>query len=181
MKREILLLTFISSLFLLAAACGSPASNSSNSTNINANAAAGNANHPTMPIPRNNEETFNDAPTIGPVVQKYYEALKNKDDAGVRDTLSADFLKTIESDMKDQKRTDLAAFLAETDYRPGQVIETRNEKIEGDKATAELRGGPYKNWTTFTFAKENGKWKFTGGSPDIDTMPKSNSNAVSPH
>jgi hypothetical protein len=180
MKREILLLTFIS-LLILMTACGAPESNSANTANGNANVAAGNANHPTMPIPRNDEATFNDAPTIGPTIQKYYEALKNKDDAAVRDTLSADFLKTIQDDMKDQKRTDLAAFLAETDYRPGQVIETRNEKIEGDKATAELRGGAYKNWTTFTFAKENGKWKFTGGSPDIDTMPKSNSNAVSPH
>lgn len=165
----------------LAAACGSTAENSANTSNSNANAASGNANHQTMPIPKNDEATFNNAPTLGPVIQKYYDALKNKDDAGVRDTLTADFLKTIEADMKDQKRTDLAAFLAETDYRQGQVIETRNEKIDGDKATAEIRGGAYKNWTTFTFAKEGGKWKFTGGSPDIDTMPKSNSNAVSPH
>lgn len=181
MKREILLITVFSSMIIVTASCGGNVENSTNGSNANANIATGNSNHPTMPIPRNDEATFNNAPTIGPTVQKYYEALKNKDDAGVRDSLTADFLKTIQSDMKDQKRTDLAAFLAETDYRPGQVIETRNEKIEGDKATAELRGGAYKNWTTFTFAKEGGKWKFTGGSPDIDTMPKSNSNAVSPH
>jgi hypothetical protein len=121
------------------------------------------------------------APTLAPVVQQYYDALKTKDDAKLKETLTADFLKNIEDDMKASNRKDLAAFVAETDYREGQTIEVRNEKIEGDKAVAQLRGGAYKNWTAFEFAKEDGKWKFTGGSPEIDTVPKANTNSVSPH
>jgi len=160
--------------------CGgpSPANNASNSnlTNENANVPA----HGTV-ANRNNEPTTNNAPTLTPVVDQYYEALKTKDDEKLKETLTTAFLKNIEDDMKAENKKGLAAFVAETDYREGQSIEVRNEKIDGDKAVAELKGGAYKNWTAFEFAKENGKWKFTGGSPETSNMPKSNTNTVSPH
>lgn len=162
---------------LIASCGGGPANTNVNSNSGNANVA----NHGQMPIPRHEEETFNNAPTLEPVVRQYYDALKTKDDAKLKETLTADFLKNIEDDMKASNRKDLAAFVAETDYREGQTIEVRNEKIEGDKAVAQLRGGAYKNWTAFEFAKEDGKWKFTGGSPEIDSVPKANTNSVSPH
>jgi hypothetical protein len=183
MKREIFLLTFICLLILMMSSCGgtSTTSNEANAANGNANGISNANSHPGMTTTRNDEPTVNNAPTLNPVVQQYYEALKDKDDAKLRDTMTAEFQKNIDDDMKSQNRKDFAAFVAETDYRAGQVIETRNEKIEGDKGTAELRGGPYKNWTAFEFAKENGKWKFTGRSPEIESMPKTNSNVVSPH
>jgi hypothetical protein len=180
MKREIYLSAFLLALILIICSCGgqSTANNASNVT-----ASNGNANVPAhgTTVNRNNEPTTNNAPTLAPVVQQYYDALKNKDDEKLKETLTTAFLKNIEDDMKAENKKGLAAFVAETDYREGQTIEVRNEKIEGDKAVAELRGGVYKNWTPFEFAKENGKWKFTGGSPETSNMPKSSTNTVSPH
>jgi hypothetical protein len=129
---------------------------------------------------RNEEPTTNNAPTIGPVVQQYNEALKTKNDQMLRDTLTAEFTKSLEIDMKTENRKDFAAYVAESDYRPGQVLEVRNEKIDGNKGVAEIRGGAYKNWTAFSFALENGKWRFTGGSPELDNMPPT-SNTANPH
>jgi hypothetical protein len=176
MKRWFCLSAFFTLLIFIAASCGgpSPANNAGNANNANGNLASG------SPIKPPDQPTLNDAPTLNPVVQQYYEALKNKDDAKLRETMTAEFQKSIDDDMKAEKRKDFAAFVAETDYRPGQAIETRNEKIEGDKGQAEIRGGPYKNWTAFEFAKENGKWKFTGRSPAIENV-KSQANSNSPH
>lgn len=181
MKREIYLSIFLTGIISLISACSGPAANTYTNSNVNAgNANAGNS-HGQMTTTRNDEPTENNAPTLGPVVQQFYDALRDKDDAKLKETLTAKFEKTLEDDMKSQNEKNLAAFVAKTDYRPGQVIEVRNEKIQGEKATAELRGGAYKNWTAFEFAKENGKWKFTGGSPEIDNVPKANTNSVSPH
>jgi hypothetical protein len=181
MKRDFYLSIFLAVVISVIAACGGgePANNESNANSSNGNSAAG--NHPPMPIPHNTEPTENNAPTIAPVVQQFYDALRDKDSAKLKDTITAKFEKTLEDDMKSQNEMDLAAFVAKTDYRPGQVIEVRNEKIQGDKAVAELRGGAYKNWTAFEFAKENGKWKFTGGSPEIDNVPPANTSSTSPH
>jgi type I restriction-modification system DNA methylase subunit len=113
------------------------------------------------------------------VVQQYYDALKTKDDAKLKETLTTAFVDRIQESMKDDNfKGSLAAFVAQDEYREGSNIEVRNEKINGNRASAELRGGAYKNWTTFDFALESGKWRFTGGSPDIDSMPASNVNAA---
>ena len=160
----------------LSTACGggTETANTGNAANANAanTATAGNANHPLMTTKMPEAATTNNAPTLGPVVQAYYDALKKKDDAAVRETMSTEFLKNVEDDMKEEKKTSLAAFLAETDD-PNTPIEVRNEKIEGDKGVAEVRGGVYKNWTPIAFGKENGKWKLTGGSADIESVKQS--------
>ena len=181
MRSEIFLSIILSAMILLSAACGGNVPTDSNLNSTANNSNSNGANHAQMPIPHNDEPTENNAPTLAPIVQQFYDALRDKDDAKLKETLTAKFEKTLEDDMKAQNEKSLAAFVAKTDYRPGQVIEARNEKFQGDKATAEIKGGAYRNWTSFEFAKENGKWRFTGGSPEIDSVPKSNSNSVSPH
>jgi hypothetical protein len=180
MKSEFYLSISLAVIISLTVACGggSPA-NSENSNSNSGNAST--ENHAPMPIPHHDEATENNAPTLAPVVQQFYDALRDKDETKLKETITAKFEKTLEDDMKSQNEKNLAAFVAKTDYRPGQVIEVRNEKIQGDKAVAQLKGGAYINWTAFEFAKENGKWKFTGGSPEIDNVPPANSNSTSPH
>jgi hypothetical protein len=159
------------------AACGgsAPANETANSTaNSNTNSA-----HPPMNTVRNEGPTENNAPTLGPVVQQYYKALEKKDDQMVRDTLTAAFAKEIEQDMKETGEKNLAAYIAKSDYQPGLVVEVRNEKINGNKGVAQLRGGAYKNWTGFSFSLENGKWRLDNGSPEVENMPKPSTN--SPH
>ena len=157
----------------MIASCGgtSPANNAGNTNNANI------SGHGQM-LKTPNPETLNNAPTLGQIVQQYYKSLETKNETMLRETLTADFQKNLEEDMKSSGEKSFVDFVAKLDYQPGLVIETRNEKIEGDKATVEVKGGVYKNWTPFTLAREGGKWKFTGGSPESDNMPK---NPNSPH
>ena len=174
MDRQFYLSAFFIALILLLSSCGGSdtAGNSTNS-NVNVNSNSNSSGHQPMTTTRNEGPTVNDAPTLGPVVQAYYAALEKKDDSAIRETLATEFVKTLEADMKAEKKSNLAAYLAETDWQPGLKIEVRNEKIEGDKGNAQIRGGVYKNWTALAFVKENGKWKLSNESPEIK--------AVDPH
>jgi len=169
-----LILTFVIGLVLTAVGCGggTPTTNSGPNANVaNGNSTAnGNVNAP----PANPElvttkkpeaATTNNAPTIAPVVQTYYDALKKKDEALLKSVMTQEFIKDIQADMKTEKKTNMAAYMAEFDTIPETPVEVRNEKIEGTNAVAELKGGAYLTWTPFAFANEGGKWKFTGGSP----------------
>ncbi|MBK7804567.1 MAG: hypothetical protein IPJ55_18325 [Chloracidobacterium sp.] len=174
------LLGSVIGLVILAAGCGnSPANNAVNSGKTNtantANAtnavnAPANADNAVATTAKPEAATENNAPTITPVVNTYYDALKRKDDAALQSVLSAAFIKSVQDDMKAEKKTGMAAYLALYDTIPEKPVEVRNEKIEGDKAVAELKGGAYIKWTAFSFIKENGAWKFTGGSPEIDSV-----------
>src|SRR3982751_5797980 len=167
-------LPILATFALLAACSGSSVpTNSSNANTTIANTTITNTNSAvavTTPTP---EQTANDAPTLTPVVRAYYDALKNKDSAAMRRVLSRDFVARIEDDMRDEKKKDLAAYMAETDKVPDKPVEVRNEKIQGDKAVGEIRGGAYPVWTPFAFVKEDGVWKFTGGSPALDNVSNS--------
>lgn len=168
----------LSSLFL--AACGGPAAN----TNSNANSGSKNtavnsansantnvvANSPAGTTVKPVEETVNNAPTLAPVVHAYYDALKNKNTSALREVLSAEFFARSEKQMKEDGAKDLAAYMAEFDTIPDKPVEVRNEKIEGNKAVAQIKGGDYLSWTPFTFVNEGGKWKFTGGSSDLNAV-----------
>src|SRR5262249_33766345 len=147
MKHLLYLSAFFASLIFILASCGgpSPANNTGNANNANGNLANTGASTKPPEAP-----TLNNAPTLGPVVQQYYQALEKKDDAAVRETLTKEFIAQLEEEMKADKEKNLAAFMARDEYRPGQTLEVRNEKIEGDKGQAEIRGGAYKNWTAFS-------------------------------
>ena len=162
-------LTFVVAIGLTMTGCGGTTTNTnvsnSNLANANVNAPPPATNSELEPVKKTVAATTNNAPTLAPVVQTYYEALKKKDDALVKSVMSQDFIKSIESDMKEEKKTSIAAYMAETDSIPDKPVEVRNEKIEGNNAVAEIKGGAYLTWTPFAFINEGGKWKFTGGSP----------------
>jgi hypothetical protein len=130
-----------------------------NAANANTNVVAGNTTKTPEP------PTTNNAPTITPVVRAYYDAMKKKNDAALKKVMTQEFIQRLESDMKSEGEKSLAVYAASLEDLNAQ-IDVRNEKIEGDTATAELKGGPYKVWTAFEFAKENGEWKYTGKTPD---------------
>jgi hypothetical protein len=169
-----LIFTFVTGIALATAGCGGGATTPTGGANTNVANVNGNANvADSAPIGNSGIETtkkpeaatVNNAPTIAPVVQAYYDALKKKDDAMLKSVMSQEFITSIEADMKAEKKTNMAAYLAEFESIPDKPVEVRNEKIEGNDAVAELKGGSYLTWTPFAFANEGGKWKFTGGSP----------------
>ncbi|HKP70659.1 MAG TPA: hypothetical protein VJV05_15335 [Pyrinomonadaceae bacterium] len=162
-------LGFILLVAIFVAACGdggsTPNTNTSNANvTSNANATANDSNAlGTTKAPE--APTTNDAPTLGPSINAYYDALKRKDAAGVKKVMESQFLKSVESDMKDEKKTDIVAFLSEFDKLPEGKMEVRNETISGNKGTAEVKGGSYVNWTKVVFVKEDNVWKVSNEVP----------------
>ena len=85
----------------------------------------------------------------------YYDALKRKDVAAVKKTVSDGFLKLIESAGVSDER----AFQPMMERLPAARPATRNEKIDGDRATLEMRNEGEGRWETVAFVKEGGAWK----------------------
>ena len=141
--------------------------NVSNVNTANTNTAPPPANSGLDAVKKPEAATTNNAPTLAPVVHAYYDALKKKDEAAVRQVLAAEFVRELEADMKEEKKTNLAAYLAETDQLPEKQMEVRNEKIEGNKGIAEVKGGSYAAFVTIAFVNEGGKWKLSNDTPAL--------------
>ncbi len=161
-------------LFAVLTGCGgSPVANGLPNSNSNAkpaNTAATNSADPMEPVRKTDAPTTNNAPTIAPVVAAYYDALRSKNDAALKAVLTDEVIRSIEADMKEENRKDFAAFVAEYETMPKTPVEVRNEQVTGDKAVAEIKGGTYANWTAMVFVKQDGKWKWTGESPDTEAL-----------
>ena len=73
--------------------------------------------------------------------------------------LSNDTIKMHEQEAKAQGVSLNEIIKRETLISPDQTtVEYRNEKIEGDKASLEVKD-PYGSWETVPFVKEDGVWK----------------------
>ncbi len=177
MRYQITLLTIVAASFLFGCTKTEVPVNTTETTNKNANAAAVNTNNPLSTTATPEIATTNDAPTLSPVVQAYYEALKNRDDAALRKVYSRETLKSLESDMKDEKQTSLVKFITELEPVPATPFELRNEKIDGDTAVARMSGGSYPNGIVIKFVKENGEWKMTNESPDFQAVKQAAANS----
>ena len=161
--------------------CGA-AENSNTAVNRNAantNTAIANANNPLATTKTPEVSTANDAPTLAPVVQNYYAALQKKDDAALRRVYSQETLKSFEADMKSENKRSLVEFITDLEPVPDAPFTVRNEQIQGDTAIAEMRGGSYPNGIKIKFVRENGEWKLTNESPEIQSVKQSSGNSNS--
>lgn len=172
------------SLTILFIGCGGNSETVNTNTTTNtaikntANAPAS-ANNPLGTTNMSSESASkNDAATVAPVMTAYYEALKKKDDAALRKTLSQATLKSYEKDMKEEGETSLSRFITDLEPVSDKPFEVRNETVIGNEIVAEVRGGSYPNGIKVKFVKENGEWRKTNESPDVKmsgTAPGSNS------
>jgi hypothetical protein len=93
-------------------------------------------------------------------LKNYVEATQKKDVAAIKQTLSGGTLKMIEESAQ-RRGTTLDEVLTKdaggTTYK--QAPETRNEKIEGDAATLEVKNAATADWDRIPFVREEGKWK----------------------
>lgn len=94
-------------------------------------------------------------PTEG--FKAFYEAAKNKDAAGLKKTISKRMLAELEKQAKSEGK-EFDAFLIDVDAPPA-MPEVRNEKIEGETATLEIKGARGDTWRSTKFVKEDGLWK----------------------
>ncbi len=156
--------------------CSGPNPANDTATQSNSKPTTSPAGIPT-PVPSVPASATNNAPTLAPVVSGFFEALLKKDEAGVKKYLSAAALKYWEDEGKTAKKTWIA-YLME-DYDPiAEKREVRNEKIEGERAVAEIKGGNLGVWTQTDFVRENGEWKFA--SP-ADSFKKQDIRKTSPN
>jgi len=89
----------------------------------------------------------------------YTKAIKQKDTATMKLLLSAETLKMHDMQAKAQNTTLDDIVKRETLFSENQTtVEFRNEKIDGDKATLEVKNSSRK-WETVPFVLEDGNWK----------------------
>jgi hypothetical protein len=106
---------------------------------------------------------FGSSPTA--TLKTYFEALQKKDAAGLKKTLSKGTLEMFEQFAKAQsppKTLDEAlqtGLASTTNTGSDKMPETRNEKIDGEKATLEVKNDKTGQWETVPFVKEEGDWK----------------------
>jgi hypothetical protein len=98
-------------------------------------------------------------------LKAYFEAMQKKDATALKKTLSKGTLEMFEQFAKAQnppKTLDEAlqtGLASTTNADANKMPETRNEKIEGEKATLEVKNDKTGSWETVPFIKEEGDWK----------------------
>lgn len=91
--------------------------------------------------------------------KNYTKAIKQKDLTTMKLLLSQETIKMHEQEAKVQNVTLDDIVKRETLFTEDQKsVEFRNEKIEGEKATLEVKNS-FGSWETVPFVKEDGTWK----------------------
>ena len=92
-------------------------------------------------------------------MKTYTKAVKAKDTTTMKLLLSADTIKMLEQEAKSQNVVLDEIVKRETLFPESQkVFEFRNEKIEGEKATVEVKNS-FGQWEVWPFLFEDGQWK----------------------
>ncbi len=91
----------------------------------------------------------------------YVEAVKSKDTDSVKKTFSKGSLEFFEKAAKAQNKTvdEMLKTGITDEVASAAAPEMRNEKIEGDSATLEVKDNKSGKWETVPFVKEEGQWK----------------------
>lgn len=94
------------------------------------------------------------------VLRKYVEASQKNDVETLKQTLSSGTMRMFEESARKQNMT-LEESLARNSGSPAarQMPEMRNENIEGDTATVEVKNGATPDYDKIPLVKENGQWK----------------------
>ena len=91
--------------------------------------------------------------------KSYLTATKAKNTTKMKQLLSSESIKMHEQEAKSQNVTLDDIVKRETLFSEGQkVVEFRNEKIEGELATLEVKNA-FGSWETIPFVREGGEWK----------------------
>ena len=93
------------------------------------------------------------------VLKALNEASKTKDVAAIKNSVSKGTLALMEESAK-QQNTTIDELLKKDNGAPFKDLpEMRNEKIEGDTATVELKNSTSNDWESVPFVKEDGVWR----------------------
>ena len=99
------------------------------------------------------------SPTV--TFQAFYQSFKDKNVEAYKKAVSKSSLEVLERRAADLDKP-LDEYIRQEMNKPGitlpDKLETRNEKIEGDHATLEIKNNEG-GWNTVPFVKEDGQWK----------------------
>jgi Domain of unknown function (DUF4878) len=148
---------------LALAACKGPATNSNGAGTANNANSSNTRPAATASTPQATATGSLSSPTKA--FMAFYEASKSGNVEAVKGTLSKGSLDFLTAEAKKENKT-LEAALTESLKNadvPKSTPEVRNEKIEGDNATIEVKDEKTNSWDTFRFVRENGEWKIKIG------------------
>jgi ketosteroid isomerase-like protein len=150
----------------LLAGCSKTTSNANSTNTANNSNTVGASKSPgtidAQPSPRATSSTSSGS-TPTDAFEAYYDAIKAKDVNAVKKLFSKSMVTMMEEQAKrSNKAVDdvMAEGLKQASAEvPETMPETRNEKIEGDTATLEVKDDKKDKWETIHFVKEDGEWK----------------------
>jgi len=102
------------------------------------------------------------SPTPTDTFKAFFEASKKKDVPGMKKTLSKGTLNMFETlaNLQNKSLDDMLKEIDKDDKNKDEKMpETRNEKIDGDTATLEVKNETTGKWDTLPFVKEDKEWK----------------------
>lgn len=114
-------------------------------------------------LPKTAENSALDLSTPTKTYKTAYAARKNKDIATLKKVLSKDAIEFMSIFIEPGKTID-DAYAKMTETPQAKTDESKNEKIDGDKATLEYPDETGK-WRKMDFVKEDGVWKITMAKP----------------
>lgn len=153
MLRTIALLLTVS---FVACASWSCAVNNTNTTSVS-NKESNNTSSQTQPTPIGGPVVDLSSPKAA--LTAFVEAVKKKDIATLKRTLSKGTIEIAkETGMGDADKA-IQEVLTENKGSIPVSIETKEEKVEGDKATLQAKDGDGK-WFEANFVKEGAEWKY---------------------
>ena len=93
-------------------------------------------------------------------IATFVAAIQKKDGKTIKNCLSKASLTKLEETAKETKKP-IDELLIEMfeDEEMNKVPEMKNEKIDGDKATLDIKDAEMDKWDTVPFVKEDGAWK----------------------
>ena len=160
----------------LLAGCSKSASNANSANTRNSTATATTTTNTAGTVPLGTPTSTASAATPTEAFRLYYEAIKRGDAPAVKALFSRATIEMLEAQAKATGKTidDVfgEGFQEARRELPDTVPETRNEKVNGDRATLEINDAKKGRWETLHFVKEGG-WKIgftdddrTGGDDD---------------
>ena len=111
----------------------------------------------------------------GDVLKQYVAASQKQDVATMKSLLSKNSLVYIEERARPLKLTLEDVLKKETEVKLQSALETRNEKIEGDTATVEVKNPATGEFDIkYPFVRENGAWKLARDRYIEEELKKAN-------
>ena len=153
-------------------------SNTANAENSNGQTDSGNGSETSDGSSENQTDSgsSSDSASLSPseTLKVFNKASNDKDVEKIRSVLSKETLEMVDANAKEQGKT-FEELIKESDEMPAiETPEIRNEKIDGDKASIEVKNGVTGNFDSVPFVKENGVWKINFKKFIEDNMKKIN-------